>query len=161
MNLGAGTCSKECANEATRQSKLGTKNPMWKGNKVNESTLHIWIRRNYPPTNLCEICDKVPPYDLANITGIYNRKRENWKYLCRHCHMTIDGRMKNLKKGIKTGITKKCPICGKHFYCIQSRKNQICCSKSCRGIFQYQNNNSPIMKYHFNRHTGGIDNLYR
>ena len=76
-------------------SKLGSKNPMWKEHIQYES-LHQWVRDNLPKPELCEDCRLKPPYDLANITGMYNRDFINWMYLCRKCHMLSDGRMKNL-----------------------------------------------------------------
>lgn len=47
--------------------------------------------------------DNQRPFDLANVTGIYNRDFINWKYICRRCHMLSDGRMNNLKQysGVK------------------------------------------------------------
>jgi hypothetical protein len=71
------------------------KNPMWKGENVGYSALHQWVKRYFSKTIKCNNCKKVPPYDLAN-KGIYNRDFKNWEWLCRRCHMTKDGRMKNL-----------------------------------------------------------------
>lgn len=95
--------------EKMRLSKLGKNNPVyeksinvgenngkWKGDDVGYKSLHAWVRRHLQEPELCEICHKIPPYDLANTTGIYNRQFINWKYLCRSCHMISDGRLKNL-----------------------------------------------------------------
>lgn len=65
-------------------------NPLWKGDNVGYKGLHIWIKNNLPKPELCKICNIVKPYDLANITGIYNRDLKNWLWLCRSCHMKID-----------------------------------------------------------------------
>jgi hypothetical protein len=32
-------------------------------------------------------------YDVANITGIYNRDPTNYQWLCRKCHVRQDGRL--------------------------------------------------------------------
>lgn len=80
--------------ENIRNAKIGNKNPLWKGDKVGYYQLHTWIKARLPKPKLCELCVKVPPYDLAN-KGIYNRDLENWEYLCRSCHMKKDGRSKN------------------------------------------------------------------
>lgn len=74
---------------------------MWKGDNVGFNGLHSWINRNKPKVKLCENCKKVPPYDLANISGEYKRDINDFKWLCRKCHMEEDGR---LKKFIKTTI---------------------------------------------------------
>jgi len=96
--------------ESIRISKLGNKNPQyghnhkgdkgpsWKGDNVGVAQLHKWLRKNLLKPELCQICNEKPPYDLANVTGIYNRDFSNWQYLCRRCHMLSDGRMKNLKQ---------------------------------------------------------------
>ena len=73
------------------------KNAAWKGNDITYTGLHKWLRTNLPKSDLCQICNRVPPYDVANVTGIYNRDFKNWKRICRRCHMQSDGRMKNLR----------------------------------------------------------------
>jgi len=77
------------------QSRIGDKNPMWKGDNVGYFSLHEWVIIRFPKPELCECCKKVPPHDLAN-KGIYNRELKNWEWLCRRCHMTKDGRMEKL-----------------------------------------------------------------
>ncbi len=77
-------------------SKLAENNPQWKGSKVKRTGLHIWVRNHLPEPEKCQICNIAPPYDLANITGKYNRDLENWQYLCRRCHMDSDGRLERL-----------------------------------------------------------------
>jgi len=75
------------------ESKIGEKNPMWVGDKVSYGALHDWVRSHLEEPEYCEICDSAPPFDLANVTGIYNRDFKNWAYLCRLCHMDSDGRL--------------------------------------------------------------------
>ncbi len=82
----------------TRKRMLGKNNPQWDGDKVGLCGLHGWIRRNKPRSKLCECCNKVPPYDLANISQEYKRKIKDFEWLCRKCHMTKDGRLNNLNK---------------------------------------------------------------
>lgn len=77
-------------------AKSGKKNPMWK-DKPSYKTLHAWIRRHLPKPDLCENCHFIAPYDVACITGIYNRDFENWRWWCRKCHMNIDGRIDLLR----------------------------------------------------------------
>ena len=105
-------CSYKCAyanrvgRKATKEhrlkitlSRIGDKNPVWKGNKVKKTTpLHNWVRRWKPKPDFCEYCHKVPPFDLANISDkanskTYTRDFKNWVYICRRCHMNKDGRM--------------------------------------------------------------------
>ena len=65
-------------------------NNNWKGNDVGYIGLHMWVRRHLPKPELCEFCNKRPIEDLANITGIYDRNFDNWKYLCTKCHLRLD-----------------------------------------------------------------------
>ncbi len=81
-----------------KRTKLGNKNPMWKGDKVGYIPLHQWIGNHKPKPKFCEICKKNKPYDLANISGEYKRDVNDFKWLCRSCHMKSDGRMENLYK---------------------------------------------------------------
>lgn len=79
-----------------RIEKLKEKNPNWKGDKVGYNALHNWIRRHKPKPKLCEECKKKKPDDLANISGEYKRDIDDFKWVCRGCHMKSDGRLKKL-----------------------------------------------------------------
>jgi hypothetical protein len=82
-----------------REAKLGDKNPLWKGDQVGYNALHAWIRRRLPKPPACEICNKPTKYlDLANISGKYLRRLDDWEYICRVCHMKKDGRRAQLIK---------------------------------------------------------------
>jgi len=82
--------------EKNRLKHLGSKNGMWKGDKVGTDQLHAWVTKRLPKTTLCQGCQIQKPYDLANITGNYTRDLNNWMWLCRKCHMLSDGRLNNL-----------------------------------------------------------------
>ena len=69
--------------------RKGEEHPNWKENVGNDG-VHAWLRKNTTMPELCELCNNVPPYDLANITNIYTRDLVNWMYLCRSCHTKID-----------------------------------------------------------------------
>ena len=95
-------------------------NPRWKGDKVGiRSALHEFVRKYKETPELCEVCNIKHSLDLANVTGIYARGFENWKYMCRKCHMTSDNRIENLMKArdlyhekMKIEISKRiCNIC--------------------------------------------------
>jgi hypothetical protein len=66
------------------------KHPKWKGDQVTYNPLHRWIKRHFPKSELCQICNVKPSLDLANMSGIYNRDFSNWQYLCRKCHNRYD-----------------------------------------------------------------------
>jgi NUMOD3 motif-containing protein len=76
--------------EETRKKMLGENNHKWVGNKVSITALHKWVRSRFPKSKLCQLCNKVPPIQLACITGIYNRELRNWAWFCVKCHHKWD-----------------------------------------------------------------------
>jgi RNase P subunit RPR2 len=69
-------------------SKLNTKE------KVGYSRLHYRIRNKLPKPDLCSMCNKKLPYDVACITNIYDENLINWKWYCRSCHKIHDYKIK-------------------------------------------------------------------
>lgn len=98
--------------KATREllsvQKIGEKNPNWAGDEVKMGALHYWVKRRKPKPKFCEECGRDPPRDLANISQAYKRDIDDYRWLCRKCHMKSDGRFLNLKKGQgwSKGLTK-------------------------------------------------------
>ena len=82
----------------TNVTKIQISNKLLKDN-VTYTPLHLYVRKWKPKPidGKCEYCHEKPFYDLANVTGNYNREFINWRYLCRSCYMRSDGRMKNLR----------------------------------------------------------------
>ncbi len=94
-------CSKEVWYGSTRckscVAKERTQVGLWKGEDVGYTGLHHWLRRNKVKVDLCENCNLKPPHDLANISGKYKRDINDFKWLCRRCHMIEDGRLEKLR----------------------------------------------------------------
>ena len=88
--------------------KRGDLNPMWRGEKVGYSGVHSWVRNRYQKPKVCEHCSNTPPRDLANKTGKYLRDLSDWWYLCRKCHMDLDGRNDKLRVSgrLRKGVPK-------------------------------------------------------
>ena len=86
-----------------RISKLGSKNPRWVGDKITYKALHVWINRNLTKSKKCQNCHKVKKLEAVNISGKYLRNFLDWKWLCRKCHMTEDGRLIKLIERNKNG----------------------------------------------------------
>lgn len=93
-------CNKETRDKIGLANN-GSKNGMWKGDNVGYISLHEWIKKHKPKPEFCEKCKINKPYDLANISGKYKRDVNDFRWLCRKCHMKEDGRLKNLIGGIK------------------------------------------------------------
>lgn len=85
----------------TSLGQMGINNSFWKGDNVKSVGLHRWVRRHLPEPDKCQICNKEPPYDLANISGKYKRSLDDWQWLCRRCHMLSDGRTAKIMQHIK------------------------------------------------------------
>jgi hypothetical protein len=81
------------------ESCTGEHNAQWKGNSVKYEALHGWIKWHKPKSLFCEKCGELTQkLDIANISGEYKRDIMDFRWLCRRCHMTEDGRLTNLKK---------------------------------------------------------------
>lgn len=117
------------------------RNPLWKGSFVGLGSLHKWIKRYKPKPELCEKCKEFPPRDLANISGKYKRDVNDYKWLCRKCHMKEDGRIDklrlNLKPRHKILIKSICLNCNKEYYTKPSvsKYTKFCC-KNCKDKFR-------------------------
>lgn len=110
--------------------RMGDNNPAWKGDNVKYGSLHDWVKWHKPKVALCEICGEKPPQDLANISGEYKRDINDYKWLCRRCHMESDDRLNQIisrnkslefrkkisieKTGKKLWENKTHPWVGKH-----------------------------------------------
>ena len=84
-----------------RQSMINDKNPAWKGDKVGYIALHKWIRKRKIKPEFCEECHKSKSKDLANISGKYLRDINDFRWLCRKCHIHNDGRIKIMSNQLK------------------------------------------------------------
>lgn len=74
----------------------GSNHGQWKGDNVGYEGIHDWVERRLEKTDMCQICNITPPYDLANRSGKYLRNLDDWWWLCRRCHMVSDGRLRRL-----------------------------------------------------------------
>ena len=84
-------CTHKCYGKFRKHFYIWNKHPKFKWNNVkNYIGLHKTLNKYWEKPELCEDCQKNEPKELANITGIYNKQRENWKFLCRICHKKQD-----------------------------------------------------------------------
>ena len=86
---------KKKISDSLKGTRLDETNPAWKGEEVRRAGLHMYVRTRLPKTEFCQVCNKVPPYDLANKTGKYLRDLDDWWWLCRSCHKKFDLRYKS------------------------------------------------------------------
>jgi NUMOD3 motif-containing protein len=100
--VGHNNIGKKHSEETKRKIGLahrGEKSVKWKGDNIRYNVLHTYVRKWFPPPDLCQVCFKVPPKHLANVTGVYGKDIKNWKYMCIKCHYTFDNLIeRNLKQ---------------------------------------------------------------
>jgi len=108
----------------------GENNGMWKGDDVGNKSLHEWGRKHKPKPEFCEMCNIRPPYDLANISGEYKRDINDFKWLCRSCHMKEDGRLERLHAGNTGRYVFQCVICNFRYIGNMESFNKDC--TACR-----------------------------
>lgn len=70
--------------------RIGEEHPLWKGEQIVYSRLHIWIRENKPKPIVCEICNENPPTEIANKSSDYLRDINDYWWTCSSCHKRID-----------------------------------------------------------------------
>lgn len=113
-------------------SRIGEKNPIWRGDQVGYSALHGWVKRWRPRPDKCSSCKTIGKVDLANISQEYRRDLNDWEWLCRKCHMTKDGRLGRWGRLLGSRRICKdlpCKTCGVRF--LQRSTTQRYCSGDC------------------------------
>jgi len=114
-------------------SKIGDRNPQWREDKVKYGSLHDWVRSRKKKPKKCRRCLKRKKLELSNKSGLYKRDLSDWEYICRKCHMDIDGRNEQLRQSGKSRkfSNRDCVICQKSYH--PKYKQQRACDIFCRG----------------------------
>ena len=92
--------------EKERQSHLGEKNGMWKGDNASKHTGRTRAIRWYK-LGKCVLCDEDATDRHHRDGNTLNNDPPNVQILCRSCHMIIDRRMNNLKQFQEAGDVRK------------------------------------------------------
>src|SRR3990167_9846133 len=78
------------------ETRSGPRNYKWKGHNAGYQSIHIWLRRWFPKTGVCEECGRdVGTHGpggthYANTSGEYHRDRADYRELCSSCHKLFD-----------------------------------------------------------------------
>jgi len=100
-------CTKTCQYKAVSLWRSGGKSNFWLGDKVGYTGIHTWVNKKLKKPERCDKCRKVKIVELANRSGQYKRRLDDWSWLCRKCHMISDGRLKELINPIKIKNQKR------------------------------------------------------
>jgi hypothetical protein len=75
------------------KTKIGQRNPEWKGARVGYRGVHEWVDANVDKNKagygVCAICGKYKKLDSHNLSERFTRKASNWLNVCRRCHDNI------------------------------------------------------------------------
>lgn len=85
-------CSRACFHKNYGKNHRKENSPRWKGNKVEYSGIHRWLKRTYDQIdNKCEHCkgNKNLQWALAKEKQ-YKRSRDSFIRLCASCHKNYD-----------------------------------------------------------------------
>ena len=53
--------------------------------------IHKWLRDNYRKPSFCELCQqRKSRIEWANVTGVYEKARINYRAICVSCHRRMD-----------------------------------------------------------------------
>ena len=89
---GRGRTLSESHKDKIARTKVGSLNPNWRDERVAYASLHDWLIKNFPKRGVCEECGKTSRTDYAfdHRIGEHTRNRDDYRELCRQCHMRWD-----------------------------------------------------------------------
>ena len=115
--------------------------PLYRQNLRNKDGGRQRARRWYPTRRFCETCGVAPAERHHRDGNQMNNEESNIAWLCRACHMAIDGRLtRSAARGRTMAIHTRetCVVCGASFRA--KGKVRRCCSRACRKVAGYFGN---------------------
>jgi len=97
--------------------------------------LHKYLRKYKKKPLFCEECKKNKPFHLANISGLYKKDIQDYKWVCKSCHWIFDNLVTNFKEAYKKIPRNKYGRFGD-----EKSLGKIKCLK-CKKIFEKLNSN--------------------
>lgn len=112
--------SEETKNKISKSHKgkyVGDKNPNWKGDNAGYHPKHVWLRKNKPKPEVCDICglpeyynDNLGKLRLSNKTGKLIRDINNFQWVHESCHKWYDKENKIIHEGVPIRKKRKMVI---------------------------------------------------
>lgn len=68
----------------------------WKGDDTKYASLHQWVRKYRPRTEMCEICHIRKATEVACVTHIYEHNIDNFRWSCHSCNQKSDAMRKKM-----------------------------------------------------------------
>ena len=75
----------------------GDKNPRWMGDNISAKSGRLRARKIYPKQD-CELCGSTKTERHHKDGDTLNNHHSNIQFLCRRCHMKVDGRLEVVRK---------------------------------------------------------------
>lgn len=88
----------------------GERGGRWKGDDAEYRALHAHLCKYYPKAEVCEGCGKASKTEYSLIHGReYSRNRDDYRELCRKCHMVYDlgGKAPSVEAREKASVSLK------------------------------------------------------
>lgn len=142
-----------CGLLRTNKERKGPDNPAWKGDSVQEMAGRRRAQRLFPETGPCTRCS-APDSERHHVDGnTLNNDPSNIEFLCRKCHMELDGRLvrfreqgrKNVKKMTEAAAREKrarthCkrghPLSGDNLYLNNGRRTCRECLRASQAAYR-------------------------
>jgi len=140
--------------------KVNASCPNWKGDKACRVAIHQWIKRRKPKPKLCEYCNENEAKDLANLSGKYLRDVTDFMWLCRKCHLRLDGRQIYMYRFKDSYVRKGEKTYGDNWSKQRQatlKRDNYCC-RVC-GLSQDKLKSSLIVHHRFSVKDGGTNDL--
>lgn len=130
LKTGAST---SCGCRKKLLAKKGPDSPSWKGDDICRNQGHTRAQKAYPSLGICESCGERPAVDRHHKDdNTANNARSNVLFVCRPCHMEIDGRAAKLAELARANAAKNikppspCENCGRPYKPLRRGRCHAC-----------------------------------
>jgi hypothetical protein len=115
--------------------------PWFKGDDAGYNALHTYLRKYFPKAGRCEECGRAAPTDYALIKGReYSRDRNDYRELCRRCHVSYDEIGGSRWRDVITGR--------------QAAGDAPVCSCGCGAIVEWDNKHARWKRFTSGHYSG-------